>query len=118
MERTLSNRTFPFPSTMGARVISQPSQRNILGVVVLLLALTAFSVGYIKPIALEAQPAPVNPDGQRYQISSWAESYPMGGGGHHQHGSYIIDTKTGEVFSVTNEDKPKPIGFVKSVEKR
>jgi hypothetical protein len=38
----------------------------------------------------------------RYWATSW--------GTHLGHGVYVVDTQTGEVFSVTNEDRPKSLG--------
>lgn len=38
----------------------------------------------------------------RYWASSWATNT--------SHGIYVVDTQTGEVFSVTNESKPMSLG--------
>jgi RNA polymerase sigma factor (sigma-70 family) len=59
------------------------------------------------------QPAPKATEVGRYQISAYGYGFGVGAGSHTARGAYIIDTATGEVFHVTGENKPVPIGSVK-----
>ena len=55
-----------------------------------------------------AEPAPKATEVGRYQISAYGFSTPGGTGW----GAYIIDTATGEVFHVVNQNKPELLGSV------
>jgi len=50
----------------------------------------------------------------RYQVSAWSVGQfpPRGGGLEVVRGAYIVDSMTGEVFSVTGDEKPKSLGTV------
>jgi hypothetical protein len=78
---------------------------------------TLLMTGHPAPPVQAQPPAAAQPakpaDGGRYQISAWGVGQ-MTPAGKMQvaNGAYIIDTQTGEVFSVANEGKPKPVGSV------
>ena len=72
---------------------------------------------YITPPAM-AQAQPQQPPAaatQRYQVSAWAHPGafgPTGGSQPAEHGAYIIDSLTGEVFLIEGSRAPKAIGRV------
>ncbi|QEL17417.1 hypothetical protein [Limnoglobus roseus] len=76
----------------------------ILAGVVVGVAAALFLTGPSLPSAAAENPAPL-PIG-RYQISA----YPAAGGG--PTGAFVVDTATGEVFSLTVMDNPKSLGKV------
>ncbi|MBP3955504.1 hypothetical protein J8F10_09440 [Gemmata sp. G18] len=61
----------------------------------------------VPPWVANAAPAPAGPVG-RYQISAWGADIRGGP----NHGAFIIDTQTGEVFHVDQSTKPRSLGTV------
>jgi hypothetical protein len=79
------------------------SQGSRLAVVGALLA--GLAVGHLWGGATNhanAQPPARAADHGRYWASSWATNVA--------HGVYVVDTQTGEVFSVVNEGRPTSLG--------
>ncbi len=74
----------------------------------LLLTSNSTPVAHAQPPVV-AQPA----EEGRFQISAWGVGQ-MSPAGKMQvaNGAYIIDAKTGEVFSIANEGKPRSVGTV------
>lgn len=54
------------------------------------------------------EPAAPNRGGDRYQISAW--SHAASSGQSSMHGAYIIDSKTGRIWAVINDNAPREIG--------
>ena len=48
----------------------------------------------------------------RYQLSSWGSASFTEGRMRVASGAYIIDSETGEVYMVTNDGKPTPLGTI------
>ncbi len=95
--------------------------KSVLAGLVLFLVLAAGLASHTTPAAgqsaappdrpARAEPAPKAAEVGRYQISAY------GGGGipniqAKERGAYIIDTATGDVFHVANDDKPISLGSV------
>ncbi len=91
----------------------------LAGVVVGVGATLLFTGGWGQPVQAQ-KPGPTTIQGAakpkeagRYQISAWSVGAPDPTGKMRvSHGAYIIDSQSGEVFTTTNEGKPKSIGSV------
>ena len=82
-----------------------------LGIVIGVLGTLLLSGHSGTPV--QAQPAAKPAEVGRYQISAWGTGQMSPAGKLSvANGAYIIDTQTGEVFSVANEGKPKSIGVI------
>lgn len=86
----------------------------ILGVVITVL----LSGAQVIPRAMAQAEAPQPPiAAQRYQIYTWAYPAgslgPGGGGSLSSHGAYVLDTRTGEVWYIRENEKPEALGSVR-----
>lgn len=80
------------------------------GLVAGVVGTLTLSGGFGSPV--QAQPPAKAAEHGRYQISAWGYSSPQAGGTVTEHGAYIIDTMSGDVFSVNRDSDPKPVGTV------
>jgi hypothetical protein len=56
------------------------------------------------------QPAAKPAESGRFQLSAWGTGQNVGGRMQVARGAYIIDTKTGDVYTTDNDNAPKLIG--------
>jgi len=61
----------------------------------------------------QGEPAKPRAATNRYQISSWGSATLVGGKMQVGCGAYIVDSESGDVYFVTNEDVPRLLGAVK-----